>query len=99
MPKSMPTSGESLESGVSAEVHRLPVRRESKRMRVFHARKSPLDHRVARHCNRLLVIAARVSLRARGDRRVAQTRLIRLDTPSRTQARVRFFVDRSKTCI
>src|SRR2546421_636863 len=58
MPQSMQTLGKSLESGVSAEGHRLAARRELKRTHVSHARKSPLGckaaHRSAREQSRLL---------------------------------------------
>src|SRR5947207_14826777 len=96
MPKSTRTSGKSLESAVSAEVHRLPVRRESKRTRECRARTSVSDHRVARHCNRLLVIAARVSLPVRGDHPICRTRWIRSDKPWHKPEQVRSFVDRNK---
>src|SRR6267143_4723500 len=97
-PKSKPTLSKSLESVVSVEVHKLRVHRGSKRMREFRAQKSPADRRVARHCNRLLVIAARVSLPARGDHPIGRTRWIRLDKPSHKPEQVRSFADRNKMC-
>src|SRR6266404_5710697 len=79
MQKSTPTSDKSLESAVSVEGRRLPVRRESKKTHECRARMFPLDRKVARRCNRFVAIAARAPLRVRANHRVDQTRLIRLD--------------------
>src|SRR6266403_1501610 len=98
MQKSTPTSDKSLESAVSVEGRRLPVRRESKKTHECRARMFPLDRKVARRCNRFVAIAARAPLRVRANHRVDQTRSIRLDKLLHTRVRVRSFVDRNKMC-
>src|SRR5947207_7296971 len=98
MLKSTRTSSESLESAVSAEVHTLQVRQESKRKREFRRRKFPSDHKVARRCNHFVVIAARAPYLARANHRGGQTRSIRLDKLWRRRERVRSFADRNKRC-
>src|SRR4029077_5947004 len=97
-PKSTRTLDKSLESAVSVEVRRLPVRRESKKMRECRARMFPLDRKVVRHCNRFVAIAVRAPLHARANHRVDQTRSIQLDKLLHTRVRVRSFVDRNKMC-
>src|SRR6266567_902672 len=99
MLKSTRTSSESLESAVSAEVHTLQVRQESKRKRECRGRKFPSDRKVARRGNRFVVIAVRVSLRARGDHPTDRRRSIQSGKLSRTPARARSFVDRNRKCI
>src|SRR5947207_9002292 len=99
LPTSIPTSGKSLESAVSVEVRTPPVRRESKRTRECRVQMFPLDRKVARRCNRFVVIAARAPLHARVNRRVGQTQSIQLDKPLRKPERVRSFVDRNRTYI
>ena len=99
MQKSTPISGKSSESAVSVEVRRLPVRPESKRTHECRAQMFPLDRKVVRRCNRFVVVAVRGLLHVRVNRRVGQTRSIQLDKPLRKPERVRFFVDRNRTCI
>src|SRR5206468_5887627 len=98
MPKSTLTSDKSLESAAWAEVHKLRVRRESKRTRECRARMFPVDRKVARRCNRFVAIAARAPLHVRVNHRAGQTRSILLDKLSRRQERVRSFGDRNKMC-
>src|SRR5213596_25395 len=98
-PKSTRTSGKSLESAVSVEARRLPVRRESKKTRECRVQMFPLDRKVVRRCNRFVVIAARAPLHARANHRVGQTQSTRLDKPLRRPERVRSFVDRNRTYI
>src|SRR5258708_12678117 len=97
-PKSRGTLNKSLESAVSVEGRRLPVRRESKRMRECRVQKSRSDRKVVRRCNRFVAIAARAPLRVRANHRVDQTRSIRLDKLLHKRVRVRSFVDRNKMC-
>src|SRR5437773_5058952 len=99
MQRSTLTSGKSLESAVSVEARRLPVRPESKRTRECRVQMFPLDRKVARRCNRFVVIAVRAPLHARVNRRVGQTQSIQLDKPLRKPERVRSFVDRNRTYI
>src|SRR6476661_2121003 len=96
--KSTRTLDKSLESAVSVEVRRLPVRRESKKTHECRARMFPLDRKVVRRCNRFVASAARAPLHARANHRVGQTRSIRLDKLLHTRVRVRSFVDRNKMC-
>src|SRR3989442_11407240 len=98
-PKSMLTSDKWLGSAVSVEVHRPLVRQESKRTREYRARMFPSDRKVARHCNRFVVIVARALLRVREDHPGGQTRSIRSGTLWRRQERARSFADRNKMCI
>src|SRR5438105_7908154 len=98
-PKSTRISNRSLESAALVEARRLLVRRESRRMREYRARKSRSDRKVVRRCNHFVVIAARAPLHAREDHRDGQTRLIRSDKLWRRPERVRSFVDRNKMCI
>src|SRR5438874_5459568 len=99
MLKSTRTSSESLESAVPVGVRKLPVRQESKRKRECRERKFPLDRKVARHCNRFVVIAARVSLRAREDHPIGRRQSIQSGKLLRRLGRVRSFVDRNRKCI
>src|SRR5438128_10492321 len=94
MLKSTRTSSESLEPAVSAEVHTLQVRQESKRKRECRGRKRPAGRKVARRGNRVVVIAVRVSLRARGDHPTRQRRSIQSGKHMRTAARVRLYGER-----
>src|SRR5258708_32791350 len=97
-PRATRTLDKSLESAVSVEGRRLPVRREAKRTREVRARMFPWDRKVARRCNRFAAIAARAPLRVRANHRVGQTQSIRLDKLLHTRVRVRSFVDRNKMC-
>src|SRR6266403_6280312 len=99
MLKPTPTSNKLLESAVSVEVRRLPVPRESKRTRECRARKFPSDRKVARRCNRFVVIPARVSLHAREDHPIGRRRSIPSGKLLHTPARGHSFVDHNKKCI
>src|SRR6266480_1744740 len=92
------TLSESLESAVSAEVHTLQVRQESKRKRECRGRKFPSDRKVARRGNRFVVIALRVSLRARADHPTGRTRSIQSGKLLHMPARARSFVGRNRKC-
>src|SRR6266481_8636317 len=99
MPKSTRTSSKSLESVVWVEVRKLPVRQESKRKRECRGRKSPSDRKVARRCNRFVVIPARASLHAREDHPIGRRRSIPSGKLLHTPARGHSFVDHNKKCI
>src|SRR5947208_3120064 len=77
--KSTLTSNELLESAASVGVHKLVVRRESKRRRGCREWMFPWDRRVLRHCNRVGAALVRAGLRAHVNRRVGQRQSIRLD--------------------
>src|SRR6266496_3887709 len=98
MLKSTRTSSESLESAVSAEVHTLQVRQESKRKRECRGRKFPSDRKVARRGNRFVVIAVRVSLRARANHLIGRRQLIQSGKLLHMPARARPFVGRNRKC-
>src|SRR2546423_4717752 len=95
---STPTSSKLLESAASVEVRRLRVRQELKRTREYHGRKFQSDRKVARRCNRFVLVVASALLPARANHPIGRIRLILSDKLSRKRGRVRSFVDRNKTC-
>src|SRR6266567_677 len=95
--RSTPTSGKLLEPAAWAEVRRPLVHRESKRTRESRERMFPVDRKVARRCNQLLVIAVRARLHVRVNHQAGQIQSIQSGKPLHRQEPVRSFVDRNKT--
>src|SRR5882762_295044 len=94
MQRSTQTSNKLSAPVVSAEAHKLPVRLAIKRTRGYRGPKFPVDHKVARRCNRFVGAVALFQKPSRAGHQAGRTRWTRLDTPLHTREPVRSFVDR-----